>query len=292
MRTTPRPCPISGLTRDLHPDELAAYWRDGAAIVRGILPLDWIDALREATEELMADPATPGVDFAAGRGPRFFTLTYAWRYHPTFAEWALRGPLIELTRQVLPRARTLTHFFDQIFAREAGATKQTPFHQDQPYSPATEPDHYFRHWVPLDVVTARSGAVRYLRGSHRGPTYRARSFDAGNAVASLYDNAEYFEVLPDFEADYDSYDWLVGEVAPGDVILHHPGTVHGTLPAAEAVPRRAVTNVYADELVRWAPHPGDGFQNQALMGHQPMPELSPGEPLECDLFRRVWSAAD
>jgi ectoine hydroxylase-related dioxygenase (phytanoyl-CoA dioxygenase family) len=287
-----RSCPASGLRREVAPDELAAYWRDGAAIVRGILPLDWIAALREATAELMADPATPGLDFAAGDGPRFFTLTYAWRYHPTFAEWALRGPLVDLTRQVLPGARTLTHFFDQIFAREAGATKQTPFHQDQPYTPATEPDHYFRHWVPLDVVTAQSGAVRYLRGSHRGPTYRARSFDAGNAVAARYDNAEYFDVLPDFEAVYDQHEWLVGEVEPGDVILHHPGTVHGTLPATEAVPRRAITNVYADELVRWAPHPGDGFQNEALMGHQPMPELAPGDRLDCDLFRRVWSATD
>jgi hypothetical protein len=290
MRTTQRPTPTSGLTRDLRPEELAAYWRDGAAIVPGILPLDWIDALREATDELMADPATPGMDFAAGNGPRFFTLTYAWRYHPTFADWALRGPLIELSRQVLPGARSLTHFFDQIFAREAGATKTTPFHQDQPYSPATEPDHYFRHWVPLEVVTADSGAVRYLRGSHRGPTYRARSFDEANVVASLYDNAEYFEVLPDFAASYDSHDWLVGEVEPGDVILHHPGAVHGTLPATRLVSRRAITNVYADEQVRWAPHPGDGFQNEALMGHQPMPEISPGDPLQCELFPRVWTA--
>jgi len=80
------------------------------------------------------------------------------------------------------------------------------------------------------------------------------------------------------------------------VILHHPGAVHGTLPATRPGSRRAITNVYADEQVLWAPHPGDGFQNEALMGHQPMPELSPGDPLECELFpagvdRRLITAA-
>lgn len=292
MTVASRPVPTAGLTRDLTPEELDTYWRDGAAIVRGILPLTWIDALRVATEEIMADPRVPGLDYAGDGGPRFFTLTYAWKYHPVFAEWAMRGPLVDLTRQVLPEARTITHFFDQIFAREAGSSKTTPFHQDAPYTPlGGGSDHYFRHWVPLDVVTAASGAVHYLRGSHRGPTYQARSFDASNPVADKYRGAEYFEPLPDFEADYDSYDWLVGEVEPGDVILHHPGTVHGSRPATQAVPRRAVTNVYVDEHVRWHPHPGNAFHNEALMGHQGMPDLVEGDhPSKVDLFRRVWTA--
>ncbi|MGQ0467006.1 MAG: phytanoyl-CoA dioxygenase family protein [Sporichthyaceae bacterium] len=280
----------AALTRDLREDEIESYWRDGAAIVRGVVPLEWIDALRSATQDLMADPATPGVDFAAGSGPRFFTLTYAWRYHPVFRDWALRGPMIELARQVLPRAQTMTLFFDQIFAREAGARKTTPFHQDAPYTPATEPDHYFRQWVPLDVVTARSGAVHYLRGSHRGPTYRARSFDEQNAVAAQYDTSERFLPLPDFDTAYADYEWLVGEVEPGDVILHHPGTVHGTLPATESVPRRAVTTMYADDTVRWDPHDSHAFHNEPLMGHQPFPDLAAGDRLACELFPQVWQS--
>ena len=284
--------PTSGLTRDLTAAERDAYWRDGAAIVRGILPLDWVDALRAATEDLMSDPAVPGLDYAADGGPRFFTLTYAWKYHPTFRAWALAGPLVDLSRQVLPEAVALNLFFDQIFAREAGSSKTTPFHQDAPYTPVTGEDHYFRTWVPLDVVTARTGAVHYPRGSHRGPVYQARSFDASNAVAERYSGATYFAPLPDFEAEYDAHDWLVGEVEPGDVILHHPGTVHGSRPATEAVPRRAVTTIYADEHVRWDPHPGNAFHNEALMGHQAMPDLTAGARLDCPLFPRVWTAAD
>jgi len=280
----------TGLTRNIGSHELQAYWRDGAVILHDIVATSWIDRLRAATEELMADPAVPGLDYADDGGPRFFTLVYAWRYHPTFREWALNGPLVDLTRQVLPQATSLTLFFDQIFARESATTKTTPFHQDAPYIPVTGIDHHLRHWVPLDVVTARSGAVHYLRGSHRGPTYRARSFDPSNSVANRYDTVEEFLELPDFEARYDDHDWLIGEVEPGDVILHHPRTVHGSRPATDAVPRRAVTTNYVDEEVRWEPRPGHAFHNEALMGHQPFPELSAGDRIHGELFPRVWSA--
>lgn len=280
----------AGLTRNIRPHELQAYWRDGAVILRDIVALSWIERLRVATEDLMADPATPGLDYADDGGPRFFTLTYAWRYHPTFRDWALNGPLIALTRQVLPNASTLNLFFDQIFAREAGSTKTTPFHQDAPYIPVTGVDHHLRHWVPLDVVTAGSGAVHYLKGSHRGPTYRARSFDPKNSVANSYDTAEEFLELPDFEASYDEHEWLVGAVEPGDVILHHPGTVHGSRPATEIVPRRAITTNYVDDQVRWEDRPGHAFYNEALMGHQPFPDITAGEQIRGELFPRVWTA--
>ncbi|HEX3613707.1 MAG TPA: phytanoyl-CoA dioxygenase family protein [Sporichthyaceae bacterium] len=290
MRTVDRPLPTSGLVRDLTPAEAATFWRDGAVIVRGVLPADWVAALRAATDDLMADPKIPAVDYAGDGGPRFFSFTYAWKYHETFRDWALRGPLIDLTRQVLPGARSLNLFFDQIFAREAGSSKSTPFHQDEPYTPLAGSDHWFRHWVPLDVVTGRTGAVHYLRGSHRGPIYRARSFDTSSVMADRYDRSADFLALPDFAADYAAHDWLIGEVEPGDVILHHPGTVHGSLPATDPAPRRAVTTIYADETVRWHPHPGNAFHNDALMGHQPIPDLAADSPIDCDLFPRVWSA--
>lgn len=76
------------------------------------------------------------------------------------------------------------------------------------------------------------------------------------------------------------------------MILHHPGTVHGSRPATEAVPRRALTTIYADDDVRWDPHPGHAFHNEALMGHQPFPDLAAGDRLRGELFPQVWSASD
>jgi len=144
--------------------------------------------------------------------------------------------------------------------------------------------------VPLDVVDVENGAVHYLRGSHLGPVYRARSFDESNPVAADYDVGE-FEPLPDFAAEYDTHDWLVGVCGPGDVILHHPRTVHGCSAGVARTSRRATTLTYTGDDVAWDPHPTNAFNNTALMGHEKTPDLAPGAPIDgCELFPRVWSA--
>ncbi len=280
--------PTAGLTRSLTDAERAAYQSDGAAIVRGILPIEWVETLRTAVDRLMADDEAPSVDFAAGNGPRFFTLLSASGLDPVFRAWALAGPLVELARQVMPEASSLNFYFDQIFAREPGSSKVTPFHQDAPYMSVMGPQ-ILRLWVPLDVVNVDNGAVRYLRGSHRGPVYRARSFDESNPVAASYDAGE-FEPLPDFAATYDRYDWLIGECEPTDVVLHHPGTVHGSMANIAATARRAVSSIYTGDTTRWAPHDSSASRNKALTGHIPIPDLTPGAPIDCELFPRVWTS--
>jgi ectoine hydroxylase-related dioxygenase (phytanoyl-CoA dioxygenase family) len=279
--------PGDPLVRDVAPEELADYRRDGAAVLRGILPMPWIEALREATDRLMAAENVPGMDFAGGAGPRFFTLVYPWRLDPVHRAWALHGPGVELARQVLAPTTRLNLYFDQIFAREVEASKVTPFHQDQPYTSLTG-SQVLRIWVPLDVVDTDNGAVHYLKGSHLGPVYRARSFADANPVGSLYDAAADFEALPDFAAEYDRHEWLVGSCVPGDAILHHPRTVHGSPANTALTARRATTVMYTGEDVRWAPHPGAATNNVALMGHVELPDLAPGDRLDSDLFPVVW----
>ncbi len=278
--------PTEGPLRNVGPGEIADYRRDGATVLRRILPMSWIEALRAATDRLMQAESVPSMDFAGGDGPRFFTLTYAWRLDPVHRAWALSGPGVEIARQVLAPTKRLNLYFDQIFAREVGSKKVTPFHQDQPYTSVTG-DQVLRLWIPLDVVNTGNGAVHYLKGSHRGPIYRARSFKESNPVASVYDNAG-FEAIPDFGAEYHRHEWLIGECEPGDVILHHPRAVHGSPANVARTARRATTLVYTGDDVRWAPHPGDAWSNIELMGHVDLPDLTPGERIDSDLFPLVW----
>jgi len=281
--------PAAGLIRELRAEERAAYERDGAAVVRGILPLEWVEALGAAVDRLMAAEGMPAVDFAAGDGPRFFSLIHSSMFDPVIKAWGLRGPLVDLARQVLPEATLLNFYFDQIFAREEGASKVTPFHQDFPYMSLTGAQ-IIRFWVPLDSVDLDNGAVQYLKGSHRGPVYRARSFDETNAVASAYDTAAEFEPLPDFAAEYDRHDWLIGSCEPGDVLLHHPRTVHGSRANVATRRRRGLATMYTGDDVRYAPRPSSAAANSALTGHVPQPDLAPGDPIDCDLYPRVWTA--
>lgn len=140
---------------------------------------------------------------------------------PTFRAWALDAPLVGLTRQALPGASAVTVYLDQIVGRRPGSDEALTLKREAPYVPVIG-RQVVRLWVPLDRVTAPAEAVRYLRGSHRGP-------------------------------GQDSH-WLIPDVEPGDLVLHHPSTVHGAVMNGRS--GRVVASAYGADLRR-GPQPAD-----------------------------------
>ena len=153
--------PDAGLIRPVSDEERAAYERDGAAIVRGVIPPEWVDYMRDAVTRLIDESDPSSQNYADDGDPRFFSLTFPWMFHDAFKAWAIHGPLKDVARQVLTDAREIIFFYDQIFAKEPGATKRTPWHQDLPFLPV-KGDQQIRIWVPFDTVTADGGAIHYL----------------------------------------------------------------------------------------------------------------------------------
>lgn len=279
------PAPARGPLRPLRAAELAAYRRDGAAVVRGVIPPEWVALVRDAVARLVAAPGPAVLDFTGDGGPRFLSLAFAWTVDDAFAAWALRGPAVEIAGQVLGGSGGVTLFYDQVFAKDPGATTPAPWHQDFPYHPL-DGARQVRIWAPLDVVTADSGAVRYLRGSHRwGRVFRPTGFRDTALYSGLDDG---YEELPDVESEHPGDDdWLVAEADPGDVVLHHPLTVHGSPGNTSARPRRAITAFYVGDGVTWNPRRRTMFDNPRLTGHVRMPDLAPGGPITCGLFPQV-----
>jgi len=279
--------PQTGLRRAVTDAERETYERDGAAILKGILPLEWVDYVRDAVDRLLERSDPSSQNYADEGQPRFFAQAFPWLLDDGFRAWSIYGPLKEVAAQVMTGVKTLNFFYDQIFVKEPGATKPTPWHQDFPYLPITG-EQILRIWVPLDPVSADGGAVRYLKGSHRwGVVYHPTGFKAIAEITDAYKESPFSE-QPDFEAEYDRYDWFVGEAEPGDALLHHPLTVHGSRGNTTSRFRRAVANIYTGDQVTWNPHPANMFHNASLTGHVAMPDLPPGGPIDCDLFPRVW----
>lgn len=269
--------PHRGALRRVTEKERDIYTRDGAAKLKGILPVEWVDYMRQAVTRLMKSSHPASQNYAAPGEPRFFGHSFPWLLDDAFNAWAIHGPLKDLARQVMTDVTSLNFFYDQVFVKEPHATKPALWHQDYPYFPL-KGDQILRFWVPLDRVTARSGAVHYLKGSHTwGVVYHPRGYKAIS------------EYQPDFDAEYDKHDWLIGEVEPGDVLLHHPKIVHGSHGNTTNRFRRALTNIYTGNLVTWDPHPANMFNNKDQTGHVEVPDLEPGQPIDCDLFPRVWS---
>jgi ectoine hydroxylase-related dioxygenase (phytanoyl-CoA dioxygenase family) len=288
QRVLPDPEPLRPLSRD----ELSAYARDGAAIVRGVIPAGWIAFMRDALERYMARSAggirssADGIEYGAPGQPRFFSAIFMSLSEEDFRAFACGSPLPAIAAQALG-AQRLNLFYDQTFVKEGHAGKAVPWHQDGPFLPIAGAQ-IIRVWVPLDPVVKEGGAVHYLKGSHLWPTlFRPVPFSSAANVVKTYVDSPY-PPMPDIEASHDRHDWLVGECEPGDCILHHPRVIHGSPGNRLPRIRRALSAIYAGDDVTWDPHPGQFLDNPDLAAHVPKPDLAPGDPIECGLFPRVW----
>jgi ectoine hydroxylase-related dioxygenase (phytanoyl-CoA dioxygenase family) len=105
-------------------------------------------------------------------------------------------------------------------------------------------------WVPLDPVDAETGAVQFVRGSHRRDTrFRPNLFVTSMPVPDTEGAA-----VPDHSG---SRDLVSFDTEPGDLTVHHARTVHGAFGNASATRRRRAISVrYAGDDVVYRRKPG------------------------------------
>ena len=283
--------------RAITDDEVETFWRDGVVCLRQVLPSVWLDRMSEPLEEALASAATTdlssfGDDLEASAGavrvvdediraagiPRghFKAGTDHWCELPAFLDFATRSPLGSIVARLL-RSEQVWLYEDSVLVKEPGTQEKTAFHQDMAYFHLAG-DLVCTTWVPLDPVTAATGAVRFVAGSHLDRTrYKPNLFVTRMA-------------LPDTEgADVPDYDQQVGDARiisfdtePGDITVHHARTIHGAHANSSATQRRRAISV------RYA---GDGTVFSPVAGGFPKPHhatLRAGEPLDAAACPQAW----
>lgn len=210
--------------RPLTDTEVRAFDVDGAVLLRGLLDDDWLALLDDAIEHDIAEPAPGYHGYDSPDGGRFHGNFDNWRSDERFARYCLESPLPFVAAQLLG-AETVHLFYDQLFVKEAATPSPTPWHNDQPYWPVAG-RQAMSLWVTLDPVTLDSGALEFIRGSHRWDRwFQPRTFAAGGYQYEI--NPDY-EPIPDFEADRDELDIVTWDMEPGDLLAFHALTVHGS----------------------------------------------------------------
>ena len=265
------------------PEQLTAFQTDGATVLRQVLPAHWLTRLAAAVERVLSTPGEVAVDYTPkGRPGRFYNDFFLAQREPEFAEFTRHSPLPGLAAALLGAPR-VGFFFDQLFVKEPGTQERMPWHQDLPYWPVQD-DRLVTLWVPLDPVTRESGAVIYARGSHRwgrvAKRWRmARTGDAADAPPAAPIDAEEIG-----DASFIHFD-----MQPGDVLAHHPLTVHGSFANHTTHTRRRALALryYADGCV-FASRPDDILQNPRVRALLPDLGLVEGEPLRGAAFPIVW----
>lgn len=292
MGATPPPRPVTDA-------EVDTFWRDGVVCLRGVMPHDWLARMAGPVEDALTSEATAdlsqmGDDIAAATGAtrtvdqdvhdadgprgRFAAGTDHWRAQPEFLAFATRSPLGALVASVL-RADDVWLYEDSVLVKEPGTEERTAFHQDMAYFHLAG-DLVCTTWVPLDQVTAESGAVRYVVGSHRDRTrYRPNLFVTTMAIPGT-EGAE----VPDYDDDTQVGDARIVsfDTEPGDVVVHHARTIHGAHANASATRRRRAISVrYAGTGTVFSPVPG-------APGKPHHDGVIDGAPLDDEHFPRAW----
>lgn len=209
--------------RPVSPQEFETYRADGAVILRGILPASWIERMRIVVDRALDRPGAGAVEYAQGQG-RFMGDFLLWLRDKDFRAFAMQSPLPAIAQALMGSAQVRL-FYDQLLVKEPHTREETPWHQDLAYWPMRG-DDILSLWIPFDQVTAESGAMRYVKGSHaRGVLYAPTPFSGSSGFSDVlaspdlapFPSASSF--LPDAEV-------LVCEMSPGDVVAHHPLVFH------------------------------------------------------------------
>jgi len=264
--------------RPVTDEDVAAYERDGVVCLRGVFDADWCRVLLEASMEAMASGQGRVREPKLERG-RFYSSVYQSDLDPRFARLRDASPAPLIAARLM-RCDRVRFFYDQLFIKLPGTQAPTPWHNDLPFWPFRGED-LVSIWIALTPVSVETSGVQYVAGSHRwGKMYRAVTPDYDPRFMD-----ESLEVCPDYGAGAGGPDVrLLGwDMAPGDVLCHHPMTVHGAGGNASATqPRVGLSIRYAGADVRWDPRP-------ATMKLRRDPGVAPGEyPADDVALPIVW----
>ncbi len=137
--------------------------------------------------------------------------------------------------------------YEQVFKKQGGETRRTPWHQDTPYLPVRGDDLAVL-WISFDTLDSY-GTLEFVEQSHRQTLYDGSAFDPDDDTLGLYNDPAYPR-LPDIESNRSNFDIVAFPVEPGDVVIFHPSVLHGGGPTRVNQTRRTLSlRFFGDDAV-------------------------------------------
>jgi len=257
--------------------ELAGYWRDGYAIIRGFLNADEIREISAALDQLYSEGVAHGRCFRHGNlfynvacessGEPLVRMVQWPSYHqPILNRFRLDSRFAELLEPLI--GGNLKQIINQVHWKAPGSLGDFAWHQD---SKSRRPAVAFRNLstsyvqtgLALDPHTPESGCLRFIPGSHLRGDLRmdCETHSLGLAMKDAALEAVGLSAS-------DAVDVLL---EPGDLALWSPYLVHGSGTNRSGHKRRFYINGYvrAEDCDRgeWA------FRDGAPVPFGPRPSL-------------------
>jgi hypothetical protein len=263
---------------------------DGVVLLRGALSADEVAAVEHVYEYGRAHPSPGAYSVYPETGATFYIDTFNtanWdAYVGAFADTSVPDHVAALWG-----SDDVWFFYEQLFLKEGGSMRRTPWHQDSSYLPVAG-EHVAVCWISLDALSAEE-SLEFVRGSHAGPMFNTSAFDSTDDTRPI-DPTLDLPPLPDVESSRDEFDIVSWAVEPGDMIVFHANALHGGAPTSPGRRRRTVSLRYfgADAtyrpLRRVVTDPEGKRVAQTLASA--FGDMEEGAPFRSPLFRKVRPA--
>lgn len=233
-------------------EQRKAYARDGVVHLPGVLDAP---ALRKAQEAYDWSFAHPG-PFASDIRQKTDATFRQDLYNPD----CLSGYRAMLEASPIPAlcaalwgTPDVWFMYEQVFLKEGGETRRTPWHQDSSYL-TIDGDDLAVAWITFDACGADT-SLEFVRGSHKGVLYNGSRFDVEDDTLPTHPNAS-LPLLPDIEKMRGDFDIVTWAVAPGDLIVFHPKILHGGAATHSGGRRRTLTLRFFGRRSHYDPREG------------------------------------
>ena len=229
-------------------DEISAFQRDGAVIIRGLFSANEMAIMEKGIERNMAAPSELAIVASRPEDPGYFIEDFCnWQRIDEYKRFIFESPAAEAAGRLMG-SKQVRLYHDHLLVKEPKTTAKTPWHQDQPYY-NIDGAMNCSMWLPVDPVAVQS-TLRFVAGSHLDGWLMPRSFMSNEAKwfpeGTLKD-------LPDIDAEPDKFKILEWALEPGDALFFHMLTLHGAGGVAGGKRRRVLSVRFMGDDIVHAP---------------------------------------
>jgi len=164
---------------------------DGVVHLPGALTAEGLNLVEAAVDRALANPTDHGRRFYPDEAATFFEDTG----HRMLE--VVREAGVAATIEALWGSPDFWYLGEQLFLKEGGHARRTPWHQDTSYLRMLG-SQLVACWISLDPLP-KAHCLEFVRGSHRGTLYNGSSFAAHDDTAPLYKHS-LLPRLPDIQA--------------------------------------------------------------------------------------------
>lgn len=232
---------VASAPRGVTVDQHREYRRQGFLVVRGLVPAQDIDGLREHTEALMRGelrrecpeedlPAPPPAHLSAAEKAQYYLRIHMLHRRMAIHErWLLHPRVLDVVAGLVgPDVLALQ---SMLFLKPPGHQGQG-WHQDSFYIPTT-PDSLIGAWIAIDGCDEYNGAMWFAAGSQVEPTWPGTGTEPWSLTGDRHladirqlAGASNEDERNELAAIAAGYPQVLAAASPGDVVFFHGHVLH------------------------------------------------------------------